>query len=49
MRLIGLILLLLSTATCGQEGPLYLPEESTQVGWHPTGPPAVTNATSHLR
>jgi predicted small lipoprotein YifL len=34
MRLIGLIVLLISTATCGQEGPLYLPEESSQAGAH---------------
>jgi predicted small lipoprotein YifL len=27
MRLIGFVLLLLSITTCGQEGPLYLPEE----------------------
>jgi predicted small lipoprotein YifL len=50
MRLIGLILLLLSTATCGQEGPLYLPEASSRSAeWHPPGPSSLTNASHDFR
>jgi len=50
MRLIGLVLLLLSAATCGQEGPLYLPEESNRAaGWHPAGPANLTRAISDYR
>ena len=56
MRLIGLVLLLLSSATCGQEGPLYLPdkylpekylpEEPNPAAGYVANPPTVAHTTS---
>jgi predicted small lipoprotein YifL len=46
MRLIGLVLLLLSSATCGQEGPLYLPEEPNPAVGYVAGPPNVAHSTN---
>ena len=54
MRLIGLILLLLSSATCGQEGPLYLPEEylpeePNQAVAHAAAQPTVAQTSNYSR
>jgi len=46
MRLIGLVLLLLSITTCGQEGPLYLPEEPNPAAGYVANPPTVAHTTS---
>ena len=51
MRLIGLVLLLLSSATCGQEGPLYLPdkylpEEPNPAVGYVAGPPTAAHSTN---
>ena len=46
MRLIGLVLLLLSSATCGQEGPLYVPEEPNPAVGYLADPPIAAHSTN---
>ncbi|MEQ8692888.1 MAG: lipoprotein [Pseudomonadales bacterium] len=44
MRLSLLVVLVLSVATCGQKGPLYLPEPQAK-GWLQSAPtPSLTGA-----